>query len=207
MTRFMFQAVALALALGASGAAQAQTSTKDIVLDRITSSARGTAPAAAATSDAMVVSVLLESSEGTLTPRSTDRLFHTGDRFRVKLLTARDGRVALYNTKPDGKLVEKPLWQGQVKRGQELVSPRLRLDGRSGVDQLHVVLQPLQEARALGWLERWLSQSAAFAKDAAASGADTAKDIVLDVQNTESATYLYNARGQGLVTTIRIAHR
>ena len=194
--------------------AGAQTSTKDIVLDRVAAPAArttspGAAPAASATAngDAMVASVLLESADGTLRPRGTDKMFRTGDRFRVKLLTSRDARILLFNTKPNGQLVEKPVWQGEAKFGQELITPRLRLEGQSGVDQLHVVMQPVLEQGVFAWLGNWLARLGSGTKAATGTADGASKDIVLDVQNTESATYLLNARGQGLVTTVSIAHR
>lgn len=186
--------VAALVGLGAAGA-YAGGSTKDIVLDRLAAPAVGTVTAPA--SDAMAVSVLVESPEGVLTPRGTDRSFRTGDRFRVKVLASRAGRVSFYNTNPDGVLGREPLWSGEVQPGLETISPRLRLDGRRGVDQLHVVLEPAQEAQGVwAWLGSWFSRTA--------SGS---KDIVLDVQNTDSTTYLLSRHGQGLVTTVRIAHR
>ncbi len=208
-------ALALALLLGNTAVpASAQTSTKDIVLDRVAMPAvRAASPGASSvtavvSSDAMIASVLLESPDGTLKPRGTDKLFRTGDRFRVKVLTSRDARITLYNTKPSGQLVDKPVWQGDAKVGQELVTPRLRLEGQSGVDKLHIVLQPAEEQGVFAWLGNWLSRVNATPKTSAtSSGEASAKDIVLDVQNTDSATYLLNARGQGVVTTISIAHR
>lgn len=189
----------LGLMAAISTPTSAAGTTKDIVLDRIS------APAAASTavapagspSDAMAVSVLLESEDGTLTPRSTGRAFSTGDRFRVKLLASRAGQVAFFNTNPRGVMNPEPVWRGEVELGQELISPRLRLQGQSGVDQLHIVLVPAQQQSVAAWLGNWLGRIQG----------GQAKDIGLDVQDTTSATYLLNARGQGLVTTMRIAHR
>jgi hypothetical protein len=188
----------MAALLGIIGpAALAAGTTKDIVLDRVTAPA-ATAPAAGAVaSDAMAVSVLVEAADGTLTPRGTDKMFHTGDRFRVKVLASRDGKIALYNTNPKGVLGKDPVWQGEVKLGQETITPRLRLDGNSGVDYLHIVMQPAKEEGIFAWLGNWLSRT----KDSAS------KDISLDVQNTDSTTYLLNGKGQGLVTTMRIVHQ
>lgn len=180
--------------------AQAQTSTKDIVLDRVAApAARATGPSANASSDAMAVSVLLESTDGMLTPRPVTTPFATGDRFRVKLLAARDGQVALYNTNPRGEFNPRPVWRGEVKVGQETITPRLRLDGQSGVDYLHVVLEPAQapSGGVIAWLTSWLSKD----------GSSAPKDIRLDSESTTSGTYLVNQSGQGLATTIRIVHR
>ena len=70
------------------------------MLDRVTApAAAAPAAGATATSDAMAVSVLVEAADGTLTPRGTDKMFRTGDRFRVKVLASRDAKIALYNTK------------------------------------------------------------------------------------------------------------
>lgn len=186
--------VALMAAPGA--ATLAAGTTKDIVLDRVAAPA-GAAPAASATNDAMAVSVLVESVDGTLSPRGTDKLFRTGERFRVKVLASRDAKIALYNTNPKGELGKDPVWQGEVKLGQETITPRLRLDGNSGVDYLHIVMQPAKEEGVFAWLRNWLSR----AKEG------TSKDISLDVQNTDSTTYLLNGKGQGLVTTMRIVHQ
>lgn len=173
-------------------------STKDIVLDRVLSPLVSVASSAAATSDAMAVSVLLESANGTLVPKSTDTLFHTGDRFRVKLLSSRNAKVSLYNTNPRGETNPTPIWQGEVKVGLDTISPRLALNGTSGVDQLHIVMEPAQETGVVTWLDNWLR--------GARDNAGASKDIRLDVQNTPSSTYLLNANGQGLVSTIKIMH-
>jgi hypothetical protein len=185
--------IVLATSAGATGA-----TTKDIVLDRmLVPVAVNAASASAAVGDAMVVSVLIESPDGTLSPKSTQTLFHTGDRFRVKLMASREGKVSLYNTNPRGETDAKPMWQGELKLGLETISPRLALTGTSGLDQLHVVLEPSQPPDGpWAWLGRWLRSS----KD------EASKDIRLDVENTASTTYLLNSAGQGIVTTVRIAH-
>ena len=82
---------------------------------------------AANAGDAMSVSVLLEAPDGSLTPRSTDALFRTGDRFRVKMLGSRDARISLFNTNPRGELGAEPVWRGELRVGQELITPRLAL--------------------------------------------------------------------------------
>jgi hypothetical protein len=188
-----------ALAVLAAAGVQAQGTAKDIVLDSVTAPAVAVvAVAAPTTRDALAVSVLLESPDGSLQPKSVSASFATGDRFRVKLLAARDARVALYNTNPAGQFNPKPVWQGRVQVGQETITPRLRLDGRSGVDQLHVVLEPDQAPQGVvAWITQWLAKEA---------GAGATKDIVLDSQETPASTYLVNRTGQGLVTTIRIVH-
>jgi hypothetical protein len=82
--------------------------------------------------------------------------------------------------------------------GLETISPRLLLDGSSGtgVEQLHVVLEPVAEAVVFTWLGRWLSDPLG-----------RSKDIRLDQQSTPQATYLLTDPGKGIVTTVRIAHR
>jgi hypothetical protein len=189
--RSLISAVGLSLACMTAMA----TSTKDIVLDRVTAAPGA---ASAATTDAMAVSVLIESPDGSLSPKSTNSLFRTGDRFRVKVLASRDAKVSLYNTNPRGETNPTPLWQGEVTFGQDTISPRLALTGSSGVDQLHVVLEPRQEPGVLAWLGNWLRSF----KD----GPGAAKDIRLDVQNTPTATYMVNGSGQGLVSTVQIVH-
>ncbi|MBL8484640.1 MAG: hypothetical protein JNJ60_20760 [Rhodocyclaceae bacterium] len=188
------QAVFAALVLSMAGIAVAE-SVKDVVIDRIAAPAASSHGRSAA-GDAMAVSVLLESPDGTLSARSTNTLFQTGDRFRVKLLSSRDAKVSLYNTNPRGELSSTPVWQGSVKAGLETISPRLRLDGTSGVDLLHVVMEPKRESGVVTWLTSWLR-----------AGKESSKDIRVDVQNTDSTTYLVNNRGEGLVTTVSIAHR
>ncbi|MCP5283217.1 MAG: hypothetical protein H6930_16725 [Rhodoferax sp.] len=192
----MLAALAMAGVLTAASPAANAASTKDIVLDRVTAPAVGNPEASA---DAMAVSILLESPDGTLRPYATSRTFSTGDRFRVKLLASRTGRVSLYNTNPAGVLGREPIWQGEVQPGLETISPRLRLEGQRGVDQLHVLLEPTQPAQSQGvwgWLTSW------FERDKS-----SAKDIRLDVQDTDTATYLMQQQGQGLVTTVTIAHQ
>jgi hypothetical protein len=189
------RSLVLACSLVAALAAHAQGSTaKDIVLDRVSNTQIA---GAVQSNDALVVSVLLESADGTLSPRSTAYPFNTGDRFRVKMLASREARVALYNTKPNGVLTPDPIWRGEVKPGQETISPRLVLDGASGsgTDQLHVVLEPVSAPSVFTWLGQWVG------------GNRAGKDIRLDEQNTPSATYLLTDAGKGLVSTIRINHQ
>lgn len=199
-------ALACTLSLLAVGAQAASAQTKDIVLDRVRISAPAAAPAPnAATAptsttvyangDAMVVTVLHEKAGGTLVPRPASASFKTGDRFRVMMLASRDGKVALYNTKPTGELVTQPVWRGDVSKGLEIITPALKLEGNKGTDQLHIVLEPAQEQSTgvLVWLGSWLKSSP--------------KDIRLDVQNTTSETYLLGHEGKGLLTTLRITHR
>lgn len=200
MTHSPIRALLITGALCAAAvAASAQGSAKDIVLDRIGAQPAGRpAPAASTSQDVLAVSVLLESSEGALIPKPVTTLFSTGDRFRVKLLAAREGKVSLYNTTPRGEFKPQPVWQGEVKPGQETITPRLRLDGQSGTDLLHVVLEPEQPSQGLmGWLTRWLTKE----------GSAAPKDIRLDSEDTASASYLVNQGGQGLVATVRIRHR
>ena len=206
MMRVIHQLAIAAVAISAGTLAlAADPTTKDIVLDRVASPLTVTAPVNGATrpaasvvvGDAMAVSVLLESTDGTLTPKSTQSLFRTGDRFRVKLMASRAGKVSFYNTNPAGKTNPTPIWQGEVRPGLEFISPRLALAGKSGVDKLHVLLEPPQESAGIfAWLGRWLAP----ARDG------VAKDIRLGVQSTPNATYLLNSTGQGIVTTVQIVH-
>jgi len=205
---------ALAAALLLAGTALAQGSgsgerkTRDIVLDAVSGvpSIVGTAPGAAepVRTDAMLVSVLVESLDGTLSPRSIQQRFQTGERFRIRLLAAREARVSLYNTTPRGEFNPKPIWQGRVSPGQETLSERLALTDKSGagVDQLHIVLEPDNPPQGvIAWLQDLLRGS----RNAAATN-KTSRDIVLDVDNTSQTTYLINPGGQGLVSTLRIFH-
>jgi hypothetical protein len=180
----------------AGAAAQAQ-SAKDIVLDRVTAPVARPA-ATPASNDAMAISVLVESPDGSLAPKSTNSLFNTGDRFRIKLLASRSAKVSLYNTNPLGQFNPKPVWQGEVKVGQETITPRLRLDGSSGVDHLHVVLEPEQAPQGVvAWISSWLTKE----------GSEAPKDIRLDSENSATTSYLVNQTGRGLVSTFRIVHR
>jgi len=206
-TKISSLALACTLSLLALDAHAAPAQTKDIVLDRVrittvatpATSSPAAPPAPTATTvyangDAMVVTVLQEKASGTLVPRPVNASYKTGDRFRVKMLASRDGKVALYNTKPTGELVTQPIWRGDVSRGLEIITPPMRLEGNKGIDQLHIVLEPAQEnGGVVAWVSSWLKTSA--------------KDIRLDVQNTRSDTYLLGLEGKGLLTTLRITHR
>ena len=206
LIRMTLIAALCATALGVHAEPDTEADVKDIVLNRINApqaAASNVRPATAAINtvssmhangDAMVISVLQETANGGLKPHPTNTLFKTGDKFRVKMFASRDGKVALYNTKPTGELVQKALWRGDVTRGLEIISPSMRLEGNKGTDQLHIVLEPTQEtAGVMVWLSNWLGSSS--------------KDIRLDVQNTPSDTYLLGVAGKGLVTTLRINHR
>ncbi len=84
-SKLYFSAAMLAVLL--TSTAHAAGTTKDIVLDRVlTPAVSSITTTNAQTQDAMAVSVLLESPDGTLSPKSTNTLFRTGDRFRIKLL-------------------------------------------------------------------------------------------------------------------------
>lgn len=188
----------LPLCVNLSSAQAASRSVKDIVLDQVTpSSIAATTAPVVASNDAMVVSILVESEDGTLTPRSTNHLFRTGDRLRVKVLASRSGTVYLFNTNPAGetKLIPGGL---AVNVGQETISNRLVLDRLSGEERLHVVLEPTQSPATgvLVWLNNWLGSFK--------SG--KSRDIQLDTQNTPQATYLVSPTGQGLVTSVRLVH-
>jgi len=196
-SKLYFSAAMLAVLL--TSTAHAAGTTKDIVLDRVlTPAVSSITTTNAQTQDAMAVSVLLESPDGTLSPKSTNTLFRTGDRFRIKLLASRSAKVSLYNTNPNGITNPIPIWQGEVRVGLDTISPRMKLDGTSGIDQLHIVMEPAQEPNIFGWLGNWIRTSK--------SSDGAVKDIRLDVQNTPSATYLINHRGQGLVNTLQIVH-
>jgi hypothetical protein len=199
MPQFPLRFLATAV-LVVAGTAHAQgRMAKDIVLDQVAAPLVGTTVASPARNDAVVVSVLLESPDGTLVSKSTETLFSTGDRFRVKLLASRVGRVAIYNTTPAGEFVAQPIWRGEVRPGQETITPRLAINNKSGagLDQLHVVLEPGAENNLISWLGQWLAASKAGAR----------KDIQLDVQSSPTSTYLLTAAGQGVVTTVQIQHR
>jgi hypothetical protein len=196
---------AAVLSLLLASAAQAAGSTKDIVLDRVLAPVATTATATTQAQDAMAVSVLLESPDGTLTPKGTNTLFHTGDRFRIKVIASRDAKLSIYNTTPRGELKPEPVWQGTVVYGQETITPRLAInsDSGTGTEQLHFVLEPAAAPQGvLAWLSNWFDSIKPGANKSAAT-----KDIRLDVQNTPMATYTLNPNGQGLVNSIRIAHR
>lgn len=197
--------LACALSVLSAVAQAAPAQTKDIVLDRVRIRPVASTPVALpannapmqttayANGDAMVVTILQQKADGTLVPRPTNAVFKTGNRFRVKLLASRDGKVALYNTKPTGELVTEPLWRGDVSKGLEIITPALRLEANKGTEQLHIVLEPAQETGVIAWLSSWLKTSP--------------KDIRLDVQNTRSDTYLLGLEGKGLLTTLFITHK
>lgn len=195
MTWNLMKSVVIGLFVATAACAMAQpsaTQPKDIVLDRVNTAL--TQQVHVASGDAMVVSVLLESVDGSLLQRAVDTAFNAGDRFRVKVLASRPGKIALYNTKPNGTLTPTPIWRGDVRVGRETITPRLAISGESGsgVDQLHVVLEPATETNVAAWL---------------GTQAGGHKDIRLDQQSTPDATYLLTASDTGLVATLRIAHR
>lgn len=224
-------AAALCLTLGlAAAAVTARASTKDIVLDQVQAPLLAPVPNARPAADAMVVTVLLERPDGSLTPYGAAQPFRTGERFRVKVVTGRDGRIALYNTRPDGVTPSQPVWSGPIRAGQELLTQRLMISGVSGQDLLHVVLEPTQvegvSASTGGASAAAAPASAASAPSAVAAGSGVwgwlrrvlglnekglaepgaTKDIVLDTQSTPTGTYVSNPRGDGLTATITIQH-
>jgi len=174
----------------------AKPTAREILLDQVTPQVGS--EVAQAKKDAIAVSVLVESPDGTLTPRGVHQVFRTGERLRVKVLASRAGTISVYNTNPVGQT--KHVWSGQVQVGQETVSPRMVLTGMSGVDELHIVLEPLQEPRGgvIVWLGNWLQSFK--------SGSGSSRDIQLDSQNTPQVSYLVNQTGQGVVSTVRVVH-
>lgn len=200
---FVFSGAVRSLVFAASvaGALPAMAgTTKDVVLDRLSQAQVSMAVVA----DAMAVSVLQELPDGTLRSRGVDAQMRTGDRLRIKVIASREGRLSIYNTTPRGEIKAEPVWTGKVLPGQETVSPRMVLTNTSGagVEQLHVVLEPAAAPGGMFvWVGQWLGSLGSGVRSA------TSKDIVLDVENTPTTTYLVNARGQGLVTTVSVAHR
>lgn len=200
MKNFIISAVIGAnFAFAMTGAcAQAQTAprAKDVVLASLTPANQSVNPAARP--DALAVSVLVEGAYNMLVPRSADAPFSTGERFRIKLLSPRDGEVFVYNTNPLGQTSPTPVWKTRVKAGVETISELMQLAGNRGEDQLHVVLQPLtQPANPFNWFQSVASSGAA--------GKST-KDVRLVSENTDQGTYFYNPNGQGGYVTIRIRH-
>jgi hypothetical protein len=191
--------IGLQCALGATAAfAQAASAptAKDIVLASLAPAAQvagGATPAARP--DALAVSVLVESAYGMLTPRPIDSSFSNGDRFRIKLLSPRDGEVLVYNTNPQGQTGQTPVWKTTVRAGVETVSDLMQVTGNSGEDQLHVVLQPkAPTSNPFAWFQNLFSSG------------KTGKDVRLVTESTQQSTYFYNPSGQGGYVTIRIRH-
>ncbi len=140
-------AIAAVFLAGATGA-HAHAS-KDVVLDTGYTSAAPSTPVED-TGNALTVTVLGENPQGYLGPRSTEESFRTGERFRLKVLSAYDGLIEIYNTNPIGQTTARPIWRGPVQAGIEAIGPRLRLDGYSGHDQVHVVLTPRHGRGGMG---------------------------------------------------------
>lgn len=184
----------LAATLMASAAAGAAT--KDIVLDQVTAPLLHVTPTAAmANAESMVVSVLVAAPNGTMTPRSTQEMFRTGERIHLKVLSSRAGDIEIYNTNPVGQVSR--VWAGTVRVGEETISPRMAITGNRGEDFLHVVLTPQRPSGSvLEWLREVLS----------GKGKSVRKDVVLDTQSTPTSTYVVNTAGQGVTTTVRIVH-
>lgn len=65
----------------------------------------------------------------------------SGTRFRLQMLTGRDGMLELYAINPAGVAAAEPLWTGPVKAGQSVSTPGLRLEGRPGLETLRLVLR------------------------------------------------------------------
>lgn len=198
MRRFTMK-ILLAAQLGfIACAAQAQVQSapraKDVVLASL---APAGAAANAARPDALAVSVLIEGPLNMLLPRSVDSPFSTGEKFRIKLLSPRDGEVAIFNTPPIGETNKSPIWRARVKAGVESISELMQLTGNRGVDQLHVVLLPTGHAG---------DPFTAFQVMTANTGS-ASKDIRLVTENTGQGTYFYNPNGQGGFVTIHIRHQ
>lgn len=188
--------IGLQCAIGASAAfAQAASApaAKDVVLASLAPAVQNAGDASRP--DALAVSVLVEGAYGMLTPRPADAPFSNGDRFRIKLLSPRDGEVLVYNTNPQGQTGQAPIWKTTVRAGVEAVSDLMQVTGNSGEDQLHVVLQPkAPTANPFEWFQNLFSSG------------KTGKDVRLVTENTQQGTYFYNPSGQGGYVTIRIRH-
>lgn len=200
-------AAASLLALGLVAAATAQEGrrqAKDVVLAPLMPAAAAQpmgAPRPAANYDGMAVSVLLETPEGVLVPRSTETVFSTGQHFRLKVMAPRDGEILVYNTNPLGQTSPAPVWKTPVRAGLEAVSPPLMLTGNRGEDQLHVVLQPVAAPPqgAFAWFQDLFAGKNLPTK--------ASKDVQLVTESTPQATYFYNTGGQGGYVTIRVRHQ
>lgn len=135
-----------------------------------------------------------------LVTRSIDAPFSTGDKFRIKLLSPRDGEVAIFNTPPSGDTNKTPIWRTRVKAGVESITDLMQLTGNRGVDQLHIVLLPSGHNS---------DPFVAFQGMASTNGgaSKAAKDIRLVTESTGQGTYFYNPNGQGGFVTIHIRHQ
>lgn len=161
---------------------------KDIVL---TSLAKPPAPATPASNYGMSVSVLISGHDGLLTPRSTEGVFRTGDKFRLRVLPTRDGTIVISNTDPKNQTRE--LLRLPVRGGLETLVPAepdnlFQLVGEAGDDVLHLQLFPSN-----------LPQPA--------QGALLSKDIRLVTQSTGSASYVVGETTQPIYTRIVVRHQ
>lgn len=187
-------------ACGVHAQSQSAPRAKEVVLASLAQAASPSAVSNAARPDALAVSVLTEGPLNMLVTRSVEAPFATGEKFRIKLLSPRDGEVVLFNTPPVGETNRSPIWRAHVKAGVESISELMQLTGNRGVDQLHVVLLPAGHGG---------DPFSAFQGMMAANGtaSKAAKDIRLVTENTSQGTYFYNPNGQGGFVTIHIRHQ
>jgi len=181
--------VSIASLLAATpGFAADQAMAKDIIL---TSLAKPPAAAGASPSYGMSVSVLVSGPDGLLTPRATDGIFKTGDRFRLRVLPTRDGTLLISNTDPQNQTKE--LLRVPVRGGLETLIPTepdnlFQLVGQGGDDILHLQLYPSN-----------LPQPA--------PGTLASKDIRLVTQSTGSASYVVGESAQPVYARVVVRHQ
>lgn len=177
-------------------ASQTPTSTtKDIVISSMSSAQSESQAAIISQKESLVVSVLTEGPYNTWIPNPTEIRYSSGQRFRVKVSSSRNGQLAFFNTNPAGITASEPLLIMELSAGVEIVSDALEIAGDSGVDLLHLVLLP--EGNRASPFEVFTRMQ---------DGKGREKDIRLVTEESETASYFLNPQDQGAFVTLRIDH-
>jgi len=83
-------------------------------------------------------------SEGMTMPMDGDRVYlASGSRFTVLIGADMDGRVEVHTVNALGQRSNGPIWTSQMRRGEAISTPPMRVEGKAGEDLLRIRVEPL----------------------------------------------------------------
>jgi hypothetical protein len=237
----LLTALVITLASGAS-AGDAEKGAKAIFVDSTSgavissaaaSEAKGTpgtnarkrtvAPASASAAEVsgLMYYVELVSPKGETSRVTTDRVFHSGERILLHVVSSINGDVAVYQRAADGRAAKLfpddriDVSNAHITRGVDTILPSptswFRFDDRPGTEELTIVLTPQTTPATQRQLMAGLATPARYDDIALASGS---KGLVLETDHAGPAQATYVVRRtegsrppESIVVAIRLDHR
>ena len=239
MKTILLTALVITLASGAS-AGDAEKGAKAIFVDSTSgavissaaaSEAKGTtgtnarkktiASASTAEVSGLMYYVELVSPKGETSRVTTDRVFHSGERILLHVVSSINGDVAVYQRAADGRAAKLfpddriDVSNAHITRGADTILPSptswFRFDDRPGTEELTIVLTPQTTPATQRQLTAGLTTPARYDDIALASGS---KGLVLETDHAGSAQATYVVRRtegsrppESIVVAIRLDHR